>query len=74
VTAPHHSRSSSSFPVSANNVVRQLLIAGKTFKAYAENLPFAGYTGGDSGNYAVRHVPLAFLTDVQDSSRERNWI
>jgi hypothetical protein len=61
----------SSFPASANNVVRQLLIAGKSFKAYAENLPFAGYTGGDSGNYAVRHVPLAFLTDVQDSSSEK---
>jgi len=61
----------SSFPVAANNVVRQLLISGKSFKAYAENLPSVGYTGGDSGNYAVRHVPLAFLTDVQDSPSEK---
>jgi phosphatidylinositol-3-phosphatase len=56
-----------SFPVSANNVVRQLAANGKTWKAYAEDLPSVGYTGGDTGNYAVRHVPLAYLTDVQDS-------
>ncbi len=57
-----------SFPVSANNVVRQLAANGKTWKAYAEDLPSVGYTGGDTGNYAVRHVPLAYLTDVQDSA------
>jgi phosphatidylinositol-3-phosphatase len=56
------------FPVSANNVVRQLAANGKTWKAYAEDLPSVGYTGGDTGNYAVRHVPLAYLTDVQDSA------
>ena len=57
-----------SFPVSANNAVRQLAANGKTWKAYAEDLPSVGYTGGDTGNYAVRHVPLAYLTDVQDSA------
>jgi acid phosphatase len=56
------------FPVSANNVVRQLAANGKTWKAYAEDLPSVGYTGGNTGNYAVRHVPLAYLTDVQDSA------
>jgi phosphatidylinositol-3-phosphatase len=59
------------FPVSANNVVRQLAANGKTWKAYAEDLPSVGYTGGDTGNYAVRHVPLAYLTDVQDSAAGR---
>jgi phosphatidylinositol-3-phosphatase len=57
-----------SFPVSANNVVRQLAANRKTWKAYAEDLPSVGYTGGDTGNYAVRHVPLAYLTDVQGSA------
>jgi phosphatidylinositol-3-phosphatase len=57
-----------SFPVSANNVVRELSAGGKTWKAYAEDLPSVGYTGGNTGNYAVRHVPLAYLTDVQDSA------
>jgi hypothetical protein len=60
-----------SFPVSANNVVRQLAANGKTWKAYAEDLPSVGYTGGNTGNYAVRHVPLAYLTDVQDSATGR---
>jgi len=58
------------FPVSDDNVVRELVAAGKTWKSYAEDLPSVGYTGGDSGNYAVRHNPLAYLTDVQNSSTE----
>ena len=62
------SETPASFPVSANNVVRELAANGKTWKAYAEDLPSVGYTGGDTGNYAVRHVPLAYLTDVQDSA------
>ncbi len=65
----------STFPVSADNVVRELLAAGKTWKAYAESLPSIGYLGGDStsggGQYYVRHVPIAYLTDVQNSSTQQ---
>jgi acid phosphatase len=56
-----------SFPVSGDNVVRELIAAGKTWKAYAEDLPNAGYIGGDTGNYLVRHNPLAYMTDVQNT-------
>lgn len=56
------------FPVSVNNAVREVVANGKTWKAYAEDLPSVGYTGGDTGNYAVRHFPMAYLTDVQDSA------
>ena len=59
------------FPVSADNIVRRLMTAGKTWKTYAEDLPSVGYTGGDTGNYAVRHNPFAYLTDVQNSSTEK---
>jgi len=62
------SQTPSSFPVSTDNVVRELLAAGKTWKAYAEDLPSVGYTGGNTGRYAVRHNPLAYMTDVQNSS------
>lgn len=55
------------FPVSQDNVVREILAAGKTWKSYAEDLPSVGYTGGDTGNYAVRHNPLAYMTDVQST-------
>lgn len=65
------SQTPSSFPVSVDNVVRELVAAGKTWKAYAEDLPSVGYTGGNSGNYYVRHNPLAYLTDVQNSSTQQ---
>src|SRR6266481_4195021 len=38
--------------LNVDNVVRQLLLAGKTWKAYAESLPSVGYLGGDSGSYS----------------------
>ncbi len=56
-----------SFPVDQDNAVREVLAAGKTWKSYAEDLPSVGYTGGDTGNYAVRHNPLAYMTDVQNT-------
>lgn len=55
------------FPVSDDNVVRELVAAGKTWKSYAEDLPSVGYTGGNSGKYLVRHNPLAYMTDVQNN-------
>lgn len=59
------------FPVSDDNVVRELIAAGKTWKSYAEDLPSVGYTGGDSGKYAVRHNPLAYMTDVQNDAAQK---
>jgi len=56
-----------SFPVSGDNVVRELLAAGRTWKSYAEDLPSAGYTGGNTAKYLVRHNPLAYMTDVQNT-------
>jgi acid phosphatase len=63
------------FPVSDDNVVRELIAAGKTWKSYAEDLPSPGYTGEDSGKYAVRHNPLAYMTDVQnDPAQKQNLV
>ncbi|MBZ5721609.1 MAG: acid phosphatase [Acidobacteriia bacterium] len=56
--------------VKADNVVRHLLAAGKTWKAYEEDLPYAGYLSPDVGNYARRHCPLSFLSDVINSSMQ----
>jgi phosphatidylinositol-3-phosphatase len=61
------SQTPQSFPVSDDNVVRELLAAGKTWKSYAEDLPSAGYTGGNTAKYLVRHNPLAYVTDVQNT-------
>ena len=57
--------------VSADNLVRELLLSGKTWKSYAEGLPYAGYIGGDTGHYMKHHNPFAYFTDVVDSSVER---
>jgi acid phosphatase len=58
--------------VSSDNVVRHLLSAGKTWKSYAENLPAAGYTGGDVYPYSKHHNPFAFFTDVVNSQNQLN--
>jgi acid phosphatase len=64
-----------SFPVSQDNVVRELIAAGKTWKGYAEDLPSVGYTGDSAGNYAVRHFPLPYMTDVQnDATQKQNLV
>src|SRR5437660_1627189 len=58
--------------VSDDNIVRDLLTAGKTWKSYAEGLPSVGYTGGDVYPYAKRQDIFAYFTDVVNSSSEVN--
>src|SRR5579864_8966845 len=56
--------------VSADNVVRHLLTAGKSWKSYAESLPSAGYIGGDVYPYVQHHNPFTYLTDVVNSQNQ----
>lgn len=57
--------------ISADNIVRHLLSAGKTWKSYAENLPAAGYTGGDAYPYVRHHNPFSYFSDVANSSVQK---
>jgi phosphatidylinositol-3-phosphatase len=57
-----------------DNIVRHLLTAGKTWKSYAESLPSTGYTGCGSGSYVKRHNPLAYFSDVANSSEKSNLV
>jgi phospholipase C len=57
--------------VSADNVVRELTAAGKTWKSYAESLPAVGYTGGDQGAYLRHHNPMTFFSDVLNSATQQ---
>lgn len=50
--------------VTADNLVRHLLNVGRTWKSYAEGLPYVGYTGGDTGLYIRHHNPFTYLSDV----------
>jgi acid phosphatase len=53
-----------SSPVNVNNIVRQLVAAGKTWKSYAESLPNPCYLGPTTGDYARKHNVFALLSDV----------
>ena len=63
-------------PVTADNVVRRLIAAGKTWKDYAEDLPSVGYLGyGEIGNYASKHNPIIYFSDVRnDPNQARNVV
>jgi hypothetical protein len=65
-------------PVSADNVVRELIASGKTWKQYAESIPSVGYLGNDSiccgGQYYTRHVPLPYMTDAQVAGQLTNIV
>lgn len=52
---------------SEDNVVRELLKQGYSWKSYQENIPSAGYQGlygGTDSTYVRRHNPLVDFTDV----------
>jgi acid phosphatase len=56
--------------VSVDNLARDLIGLGKTWKSYAESIPAQGYTGGDVYPYAKRHNPFSYFTDVVNSGTE----
>lgn len=57
--------------VTADNVVRELNLAGKSWKTYQEALPYAGYLGGDVYPYVLHHNPFAFFSDVVNDPRQQ---
>lgn len=54
--------------VSDDNVVRELVAAGKSWKVYAQSLPLAGYIGPDIYPYLRRHDPISYFSDVMPPS------
>jgi acid phosphatase len=60
--------------VSADNIIRQLNLSGKTWRSYAEDLPSIGYIGGDQYPYVKRHNPFAYLSDVVNNPAQANNI
>jgi acid phosphatase len=57
-----------------DNIERHLLTNGKTFKSYAQTLPYAGYTGLYSGAYMKRHAPLPYFSEMGNSSLIKNHV
>jgi len=60
--------------VTADNIVRELIAAGKSWKVYAESLPAAGYTGGDQFPYLKHHNPMAYFSDVAGTPQAANIV
>lgn len=61
--------------VSDDNIVRKLVKAGKSWKAYQESIPSAGYLGSDTLPYVRHHNPFSYLSDVQqDPSQAANIV
>ena len=59
------------FPVSGENVASVLTANGKTWKAYMEGLPRAGYIGDDRFPYVKRHNPFAYYLAVRNQPSQR---
>jgi len=60
--------------VTADNVVRALTSAGKTWKIYAESLPSKGFTGTANAPYARDHNPFTYFSDVLNNSSQTDNI
>jgi len=60
--------------VNAASLADTLAAAGKTWKTYAENLPYAGFTGASAGRYAKKHDPFLYFRDVARSRPRRDRV
>lgn len=58
--------------VEARNLADTLAAAGKTWKTYAEDLPYPGFTGPSAGRYAKKHDPFLYFRDIVDSRARRD--
>src|SRR5436190_13530074 len=63
-----------SLTLTVDNLARRFLIAGKTFKSYAESMQPATYGYKDAYPYTRRHNPFAYFSDVINSSTWKNYL
>lgn len=62
-------------PITDDNVFRQLIKAGKSWRVYADSLPNVGFMGATAGNYVKRHNPAVWYSDVaNDSAQQQNIV
>jgi hypothetical protein len=60
--------------VDAPSLADTLAAAGKTWKTYAEDLPYPGFSGASAGRYAKKHDPFLYFRDVARSQRHRDRV
>jgi phosphatidylinositol-3-phosphatase len=54
--------------VSATNIADQVETSGRSWKAYMEDMPTPCYLGTSSGNYAMKHDPFVYYTDIRNNA------
>jgi hypothetical protein len=60
--------------VDARSLADTLEAADKTWKTYAEDLPYPGFTGGSNDRYAKKHDPFLYFRDIADSRARRERV
>jgi phosphatidylinositol-3-phosphatase len=60
--------------VRARNLADSLEAAKKTWKTYAEDLPYPGFGGGSAGRYAKKHDPFLYFRDIASAPRRRRRV
>ena len=60
--------------VSGASLADTLELVGKTWKTYAEDLPYPGFTGGSAGRYAKKHDPFLYFRDIASSPGRRRHV
>ncbi len=53
--------------VNATNIADQVEASGRSWKAYMEDMPSPCYAGASSGNYAMKHNPFMYYTDIRNN-------
>jgi acid phosphatase len=60
--------------VRARNLADTLAAARRTWKTYAEDLPYRGFTGAFAGRYAKKHDPFIYFRDIAGSRTRRDRV
>src|SRR2546427_2671537 len=53
--------------VNATNIADQVESSGRSWKAYMEDMPTPCYMGASAGNYAMKHNPFMYYTDIRNN-------
>src|SRR3989475_8912185 len=54
--------------VNATNIADQVESSGRSWKAYMEDMPTPCYMGASAGNYAMKHNPFMYYTDIRNNA------
>jgi len=60
--------------IDAPNLADSLEATGRSWKTYAEGLPFPGFTGAATGRYAKKHNPFLYFRAIVDDGARRTHV